>query len=530
MKKRAKHSRNTVAQLEVAWNTLISIASEQAAAMVNSSFSAVLGEMEDLSAGVFDATGTMMAQSVQGAPGHLGSLSLGLKHFCRAFPEKSLRPGDVLITNDPWLVSGHKHDISIVTPVFLRNKLVGFTASNCHTVDIGGRIFSAAGTEVYEEGLQIPMMKLFARGAPDETLFTLLRENVRSPDLVLGDLMAQVAANESASRRLVDFMRGADLDDLRPLSKAITERTERFMRQAIRAVPDGHYSDRIELDGFDQPLQIAVKVTVAGDRIAVDYDGTSPQVPKGINSVLNYTRAFTQYAMKCLLAPDSPNNDGSFAPIKVRAPEASIVHAKFPAPVGGRHLVGLYIPFAIFGAMADVLPGRVVADSSVLSAVTLNGADDDGKPYVFTFFSSGGMGARAGKDGLDATAFPSNVANVPVEVMEQSVPILMTHRELIAGSAGAGTHHGGAGQRIGLTLRTKSPASVSCMVERTESAPRGFGGGGAGRAAQVLLNGAPVDPKQSHTLAPGQSFVLETPGGGGYGPSSRGKHHAKESH
>src|SRR4029078_5614305 len=255
MKKRAKHSRNTVAQLEVAWNTLISIASEQAAAMVNSSFSAVLGEMEDLSARVSDATGTMMAKSVQGAPGHLGSLSLGLKHFCRAFPEKSLHPGDVLITNDPWLVSGHKHDISIVTPLFLRSKLVGFTASNCHTVDIGGRIFSAAATEVYEEGLQIPIMKLFARGAPDETLFTLLRENVRSPDLVLGDLMAQVAANESASRRLVDFMHGADLDDLRALSKAITERTERFMRQAIRAVPDGHYSDRIELDGFDQPLQ-----------------------------------------------------------------------------------------------------------------------------------------------------------------------------------------------------------------------------------------------------------------------------------
>jgi N-methylhydantoinase B len=302
------------------------------------------------------------------------------------------------------------------------------------------------------------------------------------------------------------------------------------MRQAIRAVPDGHYSDRIELDGFDQPLQIAVKVTVAGDRIVVDYDGTSPQVPKGINSVLNYTRAFTQYAMKCLLAPDSPNNDGSFAPIEVRAPEASIVHAKFPAPVGGRHLVGLYIPFAIFGAMAEILPRRVVADSSVLSAVTLNGTDDDGKPYVFTFFSSGGMGARAGKDGLDATAFPSNVANVPVEVMEQSVPILMTHRELIAGSSGAGTHRGGAGQRIGLTLRTKNPASVSCMVERTESAPRGFGGGGAGRAAQVLLDGAQIDPKQSHTLAPGQSFVLETPGGGGYGPSSKGKDHAKESY
>jgi N-methylhydantoinase B len=519
--------KGSVSQLEVAWNTLISIASEQAAAMVNSSFSAVLGEMEDLSAGVFDATGTMMAQSVQGAPGHLGSLSLGLKHFCRAFPERTLQPGDVLITNDPWLVSGHKHDISIATPVFLGKKLVGFTASNCHTVDIGGRIFSAAGTDVFEEGLQLPMMKLFNRGERDETLFRLLRANVRSPELVIGDLMAQVAANESASRRLVDFMRGAGLRDLCQLSRAITERTERFMRKAIGAVPNGEYRDRIELDGFEQPLHVEVKLTVAGDRIVVDYTGTSPQVPKGINSVLNYTHAFTQYALKCLLAPDSPNNDGSFVPIEVRAPEGSILNASFPAPVGGRHLVGLYIPFAVFGAMREVLPERVVADSSVLSAVTLNGTADDGRPYVFTFFSSGGMGARAGKDGLDATAFPSNVANVPVEVMEQSVPILMTCRELIAGSAGQGMHRGGAGQRIGVELRTGRPASVSCMVERTSSAPRGFRGGDHGRPARVLLNGAAIDPKHSHTLAPGQSFVLETPGGGGYGsPSTERKSHA----
>ena len=523
MTKRAKQD---FLQLEVAWNTLISIASEQAATMVNSSFSAVLGEMEDLSAGVFDASGTMMAQSVQGAPGHLGSLSLGMKHFCKAFPARALSPGDVLITNDPWLVSGHKHDITVVTPVFLGKKLVGFTASNCHTVDVGGRIFSAAGTDVYEEGLLIPMMKLFDRGRRDETLFKIMANNVRSPDLVLGDLMAQVSANETASRRLVDFMRQSGLKDLQRLSLAITQRTERFMRRAIKAVPDGEYSDRIALDGFEQPLHIAVKLTVKGSRIIVDYEGTSPQVPKGINSVLNYTRAFTQYALKCLLAPDSPNNDGSFAPIEVRAPAASIVNASYPAPVGGRHLVGLYIPFAIFGAMKNVLPDRVVADSSVLSAVTLGGVDDANKPYVFTFFSSGGMGARANKDGLDATAFPSNVASVPVEVMEQSIPVLMLQRELIVGSFGRGRHRGGAGQRIGLKLRTERPAAVSCMVERTTSAPRGFFGGGAGHPARLLIDGAPIDPKHSHALNPGQSLVLETPGGGGYGTPVDGEPYA----
>lgn len=521
MSKRRRRDTN----LEMAWNTLISIASEQAAAMVNSSFSAVLGEMEDLSAGVFDAAGTMMAQSVQGAPGHLGSLSLGVKHFCRAFPQNRLKPGDVLITNDPWLVSGHKHDITVVTPVFLGKRLVGFTASNCHTVDVGGLIFSSAATSVYEEGLQIPPMKLFDRGRKNETLFTIIEENVRSPELVVGDLMAQVAANETASRRLVDFMDDSGLTDLEPLSNAITSRTEKFMRGAIRTVPDGEYSDRIVLDGLETPLHIAVKITVRSDHILVDYAGSAPQVPRGINSVLNFTKAFTQYALKCLLAPEGPNNDGSFRPIEVRAPAASIVNASFPAPVGGRHLVGLYIPFAIFGALTKVLPDRVVADSSVLSAVTLSGQNDGKMPFVFTFFSSGGMGGRAHKHGLDATAFPSNVANVPVEVMEQSIPVLMTKRELISDSRGRGRHPGGAGQRLALRLRTKSPANVSCMVERIVSPPRGFLGGGAGRPARLLINDVAVDARQSHTLLPQQTLVLETPGGGGYGTPRDGDNH-----
>lgn len=513
-----------VSQLEVAWNTLISIASEQAAAMVNSSFSAVLGEMEDLSAGVFDRAGTMMAQSVQGAPGHLGSLSLGVKHFARSFPPGSLSPGDVLITNDPWLVSGHKHDITVVTPVFLARRLVGFTASNCHTVDVGGRIFSAGASDVYEEGLQIPMMKLISAGRRNEQLLSLIEQNVRSSDLVLGDLMAQVSANDAAAHRLTDFMRESRLDNLNELSGAITGRTAQFMRDAIRAVPDGQYQDRIELDGFEQPLHIVVTLTVTGENIVVDFDGTSPQVGRGINCVLNFTKAFTYYALKCLLAPESPNNDGSFSPIEVRAPRASIVNAEYPAAVGGRHLVGLYIPFAIFGALKDVLPTRVVADSSVLSALTLNGIDRRSQPYVFTFFSSGGMGARADKDGLDVTAFPSNVANVPVEVMEQSIPVLALKRELIANSAGVGRHRGGAGQRTEVKLVSEQPATVSCMVERTASAPRGFLGAGDGQPAQLLIDGVPVDPKQVHRIQPGQILTLCTPGGGGYGSIEGAKH------
>jgi N-methylhydantoinase B len=510
-----KGSREEVS-LEVAWNRFISIASEQAAAMVNSSFSAVLGEMEDLSAGVFDSSGVMIAQSVQGAPGHLGSLSLGLKHFRRRFPDGELSPGDVLITNDPWLVSGHKHDITVVTPVFAGKSVVGFTASNCHTVDIGGRIFSAAASDVYEEGLQIPPTKLFSRGVKNELLFELIAQNVRSPDLVIGDLMAQVSANDTAARRVTEFMSENRLKTLDRLSKAITGRTEQYMRRAISAVPEGEYTDRIVLDGFGEPLYIAVRVKVQEGRILVDFDGTSAQVPRGINSVLNFTTAFSQYALKCMLAPDSPNNDGSFSPIEVRAPEGSLLNPTFPAPVGGRHLVGLYIPFAIFGALKGVLPDRVMADSSVLSAVTLSGSDGK-RPYVFTFFSSGGMGGASDRDGLDATAFPSNVANVPIEVMEQSIPVVVEERKLISDSGGAGRHPGGAGQRISMRLRSGSTADVSCMVERTISAPRGFLGGQSGSPARLLINGEAVDPKRSHKLLASQVLTLETPGGGGYG-------------
>ena len=507
-------------KLEIYWNRLISIASEQAATMVNSSFSAVLGDMEDLSAGVFDAHGVMMAQSVQGAPGHLGSLSAGVKSFLVKFPLKDIHPGDVLITNDPWLVSGHKHDITVVTPVFHRKQLVAFTASNCHTVDIGGRIFSAAATEVYEEGLQIPRMKLFERGARNETLFTIIEENVRSPQLVLGDLMAQVSANETAARRIVSFMLEHKIARLDAISHAITSRTARLMRQAIAKLPDGVYRDHAKLDGFDTPLEIHVSIEIRGSRIVVDFAGTSPQVPKGINSVINFTEAFTRYALKCLLAPESPNNDGSFEPIEVRAPQASIVNAKFPAPVGGRHLVGLYIPGVIFGALAALAPDRLVADSSVLSAITLAGQNAREQPYVFTFFSSGGMGGRASKDGLDATAFPSNVANVPVEVMEHATPALFTCRELIADSFGEGQFRGGAGQRIGLKLRGVASARVSCMVERTEAAPRGLSGGAAGKLASVSVAGKQIDPKQALILHAGEELVLETPGGGGFGPAA----------
>ena len=346
-----QRSQKLSAQLEVAWNTLISIASEQAAAMVNSSFSAVLGEMEDLSAGVFDADGAMMAQSVQGAPGHLGSLSLGVKHFARRFRRATLAPGDVLITNDPWLVSGHKHDITVVTPVFLGK------ASRVHCQqlpyrgyrrpDLLGRRYGrlrGRATNSHDEAVA-------ARQAATSSSSLLIEQNVRSPDLVIGDSWRRCPP----TRRLTPPGRLHARQAFRRPERAVAERSPSVLNgscgDAITRRPRWRIS-RIASSSTDSTSRchIIVKLTVKGDRIVVDYDGTSPQVPKGINCVLNFTQAFTHYALKCLLAPKSPNNDGSFCPIEVRAPEASIVHARFPAAVGGRHLVGLYIPFAIFGA------------------------------------------------------------------------------------------------------------------------------------------------------------------------------------
>jgi len=319
-----------------------------------------------------------------------------------------------------------------------------------------------------------------------------------------------------AGERMRALMAEHGLDDLVPLADEITGRTERMMRTAIAELPDGTWRDHVTLDGFGAPLTIAV--TVEGDGIAVDFDGTSAQIAKGVNCVLNYTKAFTYYAVKCALSPDAPNNAGSFRPIRVTAPSASILNATHPAPVGGRHLVGLFVPFAIFGALAQIIPDRIMAESSVLGAVTLSGRDDRDTPYIFTFFCSGGMGARPGKHGLDATAFPSNVASAPVEVMEQAAPFLVTRRELIPDSAGAGRFRGGAGQRIALRLRCQAPASVSTMFERALHPPRGAFGGGNGGPTRLTLDGETIDPKQGCILRPGAELVVETAGGGGYGP------------
>ena len=435
--------------LEVLWNRLISIVNEQAAALMHASFTTVVREAGDLSAGVFDEQGNMLAQAVTGTPGHINTMATCVRHFLREYPLAVLREGDTLITNDPWIASGHYHDFTVVTPVFHRGRAVGLFANTCHVMDIGGRVLGADANSVYEEGLAIPIMKLVDRGRINEDLIKIIGANVRVPEPVLGDIHAMIAANEVGGKKLIEMMQDYGLSDLDGLSAAIIERSEFSMRAAIRLISDGIYRHQIEVDGFEKPILIKLVLTVKDDQMIADYAGSSPQSSRGINVVYNYTHAYTTYPIKCSVSPDVPNNEGSFRPVTVVAPEGCILNCKRPAAVGARHIIGHFLSAAVFGALSHVLPDQVVAEGSQGLWVTqFDGLDERGEQFCYVFFSSGGTGARPNKDGLSATAFPSGIQGVPVELVESVSPLFLECRELIQDSGGAGKFRGGLGQRM----------------------------------------------------------------------------------
>jgi N-methylhydantoinase B len=508
--------------VEILWSRLIGVANEQAAALMRTSFTPIVREVGDLSAAVFDARGNMLAQAVTGTAGHINSLATGMKHFLRAFPPEALGAGDVLITNDPWMTSGQLNDLSVVTPVFKDRRLVGFFGNTCHAIDIGGLGLSADAREVFEEGLQIPICKLYERGRPNRTLFDMLRANVRAPDEVLGDLHAQVAGNQVGAEHLRRYLDEFDLPDLEALGEEILGRSEHAMRQAISSIPDGDYEKVCYTDGYDRPIRVQVRLTVHGDEITADFSGSSAQVERGFNVVLNYTAAYTNYALKCALCPDVPHNEGSFRPVRVTAPEGCIFNPRFPAAVAGRQIAGHFIPHAVFGALAPVLEGRVVAEGSGgIWLTTVRGRGE--KRFVTVFFSAGGMGARPTADGLSATAFPSGVAASPVEVIETSSPLVIRRKELRRDSGGPGRFRGGLGQSIEVEVRTGEPYVVSVLSDRFLYAAEGYAGGKPGaRAAFRTSTGQGRDPKLSLSLPAGARFTLELPGGGGfYDPRQR---------
>jgi N-methylhydantoinase B len=511
--------------LEVLWNRLIGVVNEQAAALMRTSFTSVVREAGDISAGVFDRRGRMIAQAVTGTPGHINSMATSMHHFLAAFPLETLAPGDVLVTNDPWKTASQLNDITVMTPVFRGDRLVAFFGNTCHALDIGGRGLSADAGEVFEEGIQIPVMKLYDRGRINTALIDVLRANVRTPDEVVGDLHAQVVGNDIGGQQLLAFLAEFGLEDIELLSDVIVERSEAAMRSRIAALPDGAYRYDLVCDGFDAPVRIAVTVTVRGDRLGIDYTGSSPQVRQGINVALNYTHAYTTYAVKCAVSPDVPNNEGSFRPVTVTAPEGSILNARFPAAVAGRHLVGHFLPSAIFGALAQVLPDHVKAPGfDGLWDTQIFGYDPRREaPFTYVWFSAGGTGALAAQDGLSATAFPSGIAGTPVEVIEALSPVVIRRRELRPDSGGPGTFRGGLGQVMQIAVRTDRPYLFSGLYERIAFPAPGLLGGAAGAAGAVATNDPAVSvrPKTRTLLPAGTEVTLSLPGGGGYGPPSR---------
>ncbi len=506
--------------LEVLWNRLISTVNEQAAALMHASFTTVVREAGDLSAGVFDEQGNMLAQAVTGTPGHINTMATCVRHFIKEYPIETLEQGDTLITNDPWLASGHHHDFTIVTPVFHLGRAVGLFANTCHVMDIGGRIFGADANSVYEEGLAIPIMKLVDRGQMNEDLVKIIRANVRTPEPVLGDVHAMIAANEVGGKKLIEMMEDHRLSDLNDLSAAIIDRSEKSMREAIQTIPDGTYQHQIEVDGFDEPIIIKLAITVDGDHMIADYAGTSPQSNRGINVVYNYCHAYTTYPIKCSVSPEIPNNEGSFRPVTVVAPEGCILNCRRPAAVGARHILGHFLSAAVFGALSHVLPDNVIAEGSQgLWNTQFDGMDENGNPFCYVFFSAGGTGARPMKDGLSATAFPSGIHGVPVEVVENVSPIFIESRELIPDSGGPGKFRGGLGQRMVLKVRGGYPAQHSPMYDRIHFPAKGFEGGLAGAKGAVYLDdGTKPHSKTKYFLKPEQVVTLELPGGGGFYP------------
>lgn len=507
--------------LGIHWDRLISIADEVVNALVRTSFSTNVRESYDLSCVLFDHRGRSLAQGSYSVSSFTGTAPFTLAHMLRRFPPESLAPGDVIMTNDPWIGTGHLFDINVAQPVFHKDRLVGYVVSVTHLPDIGGLGYSAVAREIYEEGLRIPIVKFARGGVVDDFLLELVRNNVRVAEQTIGDLMANMTCTTVGGRMLVEFMDEYRIDNLESLADAIIAFSERAMRDELRAVPDGIYRNRILVEGFDEPITLACAVTIANGGAEVDFEGTSGAIPTAINVPLCYTRAMTYYALKTLMTPKIPNNEGAVRPVVLKVPENCILNPLPPSATGGRHIIGHFVPPLIFGAIAEALPGRVQADSGMLNLINVQGRTRGGQEVSSIFFASGGFGALNGMDGAPCTPSPSNMTGTPIEVWENLTDLFVEHKSLLADSGGAGMYRGGLGQQIDLRNDSDHPMTVSCLAARTEYPPVGIFGGKPGRAREIRINGKPVHPKGRFTLAPGDRITTYEAGGGGYGDPRR---------
>ena len=510
---------------QVMWTRLISVVEEQAQALIRTAFSTSVREAGDLSAGIYDETGQMLAQAVTGTPGHVNAMAASVAHFIRRIERKNMAEGDVYITNDPWEGTGHLHDITMVTPAFYHGNLVGFLACTAHVVDIGGRGFGADAHSIYEEGLYLPIMKFICRGHVDETLVKIIRGNVRQPDQLIGDVFALVTCNEIGQRRLIEMMAEFDLADLKDIADFILTSSRDATLERIKALKNGVANGSMRIDGYSQPVDLQVKITIKDDSILCDFDGTSGLDEKGINVPLVYTKAYACYAIKCAIAGDIPNNAASLAPFEIIAPRNSIVHALHPAPVSLRHIIGHMIPDAVYNALDKLLPGVVPAEGAgclcnfqVSLRPTADNQNPDAQSAEVLTFNSGGAGARPSLDGLNATAFPSGVMTMPVEATEQTGPIIIWRKELRPDSGGAGQYRGGLGQYMDIGAKDGYEFDLQAMFDRIDHPARGRKGGQSGGATRITLDdGTVLAGKGKQFIAGGRRVMMAFPGGGGYG-------------
>ena len=511
---------------QIQWNRLLSVVEEQAQVLVRTAFSTAAREAGDISAGVFDPSGRMLAQAVTGTPGHVNAMAASVGSFLEIYPIDVMEDGDVYVTNDPWKGTGHLNDFTVVTPTFRNDDIIGIFACTTHVVDVGGRGFGADGRQVYEEGLNIPIMPLAKRGNFSEIVFSIIRANVRNPVEVEGDLYSLASCNEVGGRRLLAMMEEFNLETLDELGDYIIKTSTQGMLKEVRELPFGVYKNAMRIDGYESELDLVCEMTISETGIDLDFNGTSPTSTYGINVPITYTEAYATFGVRCIIGSRVPNNAGSLAPVRIKAPVGCILNAPHPAAVTGRHVIGQMLPDVILGCLNQVIPDRVPAEgtSCLWNPVLLGGHGlteydyGSAQPFAMNTFHSGGTGARASKDGLDATAFPSGVKNTPIEINETIAPLIFWKKEYRTDSGGPGTHRGGVGQVMEISHSEDAPFAINSMFDRVIYPPRGRNGGGNGQTGRLYLkSGKEMKGKGRQSIPAGDRLIIEMPGGGGLG-------------
>jgi len=511
--------------LEILWRRLVSIVDEADASVARTAFSSLLRDAHDYTCMFTDSRGQELVQGTFCTPGQAGAMALGVKTLINSMALDAYQPGDIFIVNDPWLLAGHLNDVCVMSPIFYKERPVAFTACVFHHSDIGGRVASD-NRQVYEEGLYIPPLKLYEAGVLNESVLELIRWNVRTPEEVTGDIRSQVAANHVCARKVVEMLADEGLDTLDDLADEIIERTEKSMRAAISKIPNGVYPYEGVIEGAGKREDIAIKVTVAvkDSDIHIDFDGTSPQVDWGGNVVYNFTYAYVFMAVKSAFDPDIPINEGAIRPVKMTAPEGTVVNCNFPAAVAARMQIGHFMTEMVFKALAAATPDNIIAESGGTPAQTniFYGKRYDSAPWLTMIIRGGGLGAGSRMDGHHCAIFPANGANTPVEIFESDTPLIVEERSLVCDSGGPGKMRGGLGRKM--TIRVpdddyapQGPTSIAVQAGRYKYSPRGLFGAGSGAGARFLINAQIGDPSGLTLCQPGDVIEFDSAGGGGYG-------------